>query len=297
MEIKKAIIPIAGLGTRFLPLSKILPKELWPLVDKPVLQYIIEEAKQSGIKSIIFVNSPEKKIIKSYLKKYFSTDKRLKKILLSRKKYELLEEVEKLEKTIEGLKLYYVEQKKPLGDGDALLKAEKKIKDEPFAVLFGDDVVYSQRPCLYQLIQAFNEVKKPVLALYNIPKEKISSYGVVEIKNKLRERLYEIKNIVEKPKPEQAPSDLAIVGKYVLTPNVFFYLKKIKGSIKNEIILANALKNMLTEGIEITGLEFEGKWLECGNKISFIKSNIYLSKRHSLFGKEINDFINTEKNL
>jgi UTP--glucose-1-phosphate uridylyltransferase len=177
------------------------------------------------------------------------------------------------------------------------LKAEKKIKNEPFAVLFGDDIVHSQKPCLKQLMEVFQKTKKSVLALYKISEEKISSYGVVEIKNKLEEKLYEIKNIIEKPGPEQAPSNLAIVGKYILTPNIFFYLRKIKGSIKNEVILANALKNMLNDGDQITGLEFEGKWLECGNKVSFIKSNIYLSKKHSLFGKEINDFISAEKNL
>ena len=253
MEVKKAVIPIAGLGKRFRPLSNVLPKELWPLVDKPVLEYIIEEALSSGVKQLIFVNRPGKKILTDYLKSYSFPQ---------------------------------IIQKKPLGDGDAILKAKKIIGREFFAVLFGDDVVESKVPCILQLIKVFKKRKKPIIALQPVAKEKVSSYGIVKVK-KIDNSLYQILDIVEKPKSREAPSNLAIVGKYILTPDIFDYLKKIKPRRDKEVRLADGLIEMLKAGKTILGLKIEGKWLECGNKQAYLKSNLYLSLKHPQFGKEL----------
>lgn len=247
MEVKKAIIPIAGRGTRFLPLSEFLPKEFWPLVDRPVIQYIAKEALASGIKKIIFVTRPGKKIISDY----FASQK----ILFEK-----------------------VSQKEQKGDGHAILQAKNKIKNEGVAVLFGDDVVDSKTPCLLQLIKVFKKYQKPVVALYRLPKEKLSSYGIVGVE-KIGPRVYKIKKIAEKPNIKDAPSNLAIVGKYILTPEVFKYLVKAKPGFKGEIILAETLVKMMADGKEILGYEFEGKWLECGSKEKWLESFRYLAKK------------------
>jgi len=290
VEIKKAVIPIAGLGTRFLPLSKVFPKELWPVVDKPALQYIIEEAIASGIKEVIFVNRPEKKIVIDYFRKYLRPAPELEEILKSRKKNHLFKELKKLERISEKISLSQVVQKEPLGDGHAVLQAKKMLKQEPFAVLFGDDIVESKTPCLSQLIKIFKRYRRPVLALYQVPKEKLSFYGVVKVK-KIGDAVYEIKDIVEKPEIEKAPSNLAIVGKYILTPDIFNYLEKERVDKKREIILANALRKMIKDGFKVFGVKFEGKWLECGNKPLYLKTNFYLSLKHPQFGKELKNFL------
>jgi UTP--glucose-1-phosphate uridylyltransferase len=291
MVIKKAIIPIAGLGTRFLPLSKEVPKELWPLVDKPVLQYVVEEAIASGIKEIIFVSRPEKKIVWDYFAK---ADKELERILKERKKEEILKELKDFEKIFKEISFTslvsfeQVYQKKPLGDGHAIFQAKKKLKKEAVAVLFGDDVIEAKEPVLKQMIKVFQKYKKPVLGLAKVPKEKISSYGVISGK-KLKGRIYRIEKIVEKPK--EPPSNLAIVGRYLLTPEVFEYLKKTGFDKTGEIRLAETLEKMIEEKKEVLGYEFEGKWLECGNKINYLKSLIYLSLKHPKFGQEIKKFL------
>ncbi len=288
-EVKKAIIPIGGLGTRFLPLSKIVPKELWPLVDLPMMQYIIAEAKNSGISEIIFVLKPEnKKIVSDYLKPSL----KLEKLLKERKKGTLLAELKKSEDFFKALSFSYIFQKKSLGDGHAILQTAKLLNEEPVACLFTDDIVDSKTPCLLQLKKVFRTCQKPVIALYRLPKERIPFYGVVGVE-KIANRFYKIKKIVEKPSLEQAPSDLAIVGKYILTPEVFDYLKKAKFNKKGELILAEVFDKMLTEGKVIYGYEFEGKWLECGNKLGWLKSHLYLSLKHPQIGPELRKFLKT----
>ncbi len=294
--VKKALIPVAGLGTRFLPLSKEIPKEMWPLVDKPVLQYIVEEAIASGIKEIIFVSRPEKKAIWNYFTK---VDAELKRILKERKKEELLKEIEDFEKIFKEVSFSklasfsQVYQRKLLGDGHAVSQAKRKIKREPVAVLFGDDVIESKKPVLAQMIEVFKKYKKPVIGLCRVEKEKIPNYGIVAGKE-IEKRVFKIEKIIEKPKIEQAPSNLAIVGRYILTPEVFDYLEKTKPGKTGEIHLSETFQKMIEDKKEIFGYEFEGKWLECGNKISYLKSLIYLAKGHPKFGKEINEFL---KNL
>lgn len=286
MEIKKAIIPIAGLATRFLPLSKVVPKEFWPLVAKPMIQYILEEAKNSGIREIIFVIRSENKKIFDYLK----PSPYIKKILKERKKINILEELKELEEFFKGISFFWVLQKKPLGDGHAILQAAREVGEEPAACLFPDDIVDSETPCLLQLAKVFKTCQKPVISLYRMPKEKLSWYGIVEVE-KIANRLFKIKRIVEKPDPEIAPSDLSICGKYILTPEVFDYLKKAKPGPRGEIILAEVLEKMLKDGKIIYGYEFEGRWLECGNKMEWLKSHLYLSLKDPKFGPELRKFL------
>lgn len=285
--VKKAILPIAGLGTRFLPLSKELPKEFWPLVDLPVIQYIVEEAVNSGIEEIIFVISPEKKMIVDY----FGDSQKVEKVLKERNKKSLIDKLEDFKKRFKGVKFSYVIQKNPLGDGHAILQAESSIKEDPCGVLFGDDVVYAQKPCLDQLGEVYKTCQKPILAIKRVPKEMIPSYGILEVE-KIANRFYKIKKIVEKPALEDAPSDFAIVGKYILTPLVFDYLKKGGKPAKGkEMILADAFERMIGDGKTVYGYEFEGEWLECGNKINWMKSHLFLTLKNSEFGPTLKKYI------
>jgi len=290
MEIKKAIIPIAGLGTRFLPLSKVLPKEFWPLVDIPALQYIVEEAWISGVEKIIFVNRPEKSIILDYFKKYFQKEPELEEILKKRKRNHLLKELKRLGKISKKISLSQVIQKEPLGSSHAILQAEKSIKNEPVAVLYGDDIVESETPCLLQLIKIFKKYHKPVIALAKVPKESFQFYGMAEIK-KIDKRLYKIKRVVEKPSISKVPSDLAVVGKHIITPEVFEHLKKTSFNLKTDITLSQNLSKMAEAGQEIYGYEIRGKWLECGNKLAYLKSNLYLCLKHPQFGPELKKYL------
>ncbi len=287
MEIKKAIIPLAGLATRFLPLSKVVPKELWPIVDAPIIQYIIAEAKQSGIKEIIFVLKPENKKVLDYLKPC----PKIEKILKEKKKEDILFEVKNLEELCKNISLSYVLQKNPLGDGHAILQAAKFAGDEPVACMFGDDIIDSKIPGVFQLSKVFKTCQKPVIALNRLPKEKTPHYGIVGVE-KIANRFFKIKKIIEKPSLEQAPSDLAVIGRYILTPEVFYYLKKAKPTKKGEIILAEVFNNqMLRDGKVIYGYEIEGTWLECGDKLRWLKSNLYLSLKHPKYGPELKEYL------
>ncbi len=287
-KITKAIIPVAGLGTRFLPLSSIVPKEFLPLVDKPVIEYIIQEAKKSGITEIVFVLNPKEKSILNYLKK--SSD--LKKLLIKRKNDKVLKELEEFEKLFDGLKFSFVVQKNPLGDGHAILQTEKLCGSEAVAVSFGDDVVDSPEPALLQLMNIFNTCQAPVIALKKLPREKISAYGNVQVE-KIANNLYKIKKIVEKPVLSEIKSDLVIVGKYVLTPDVFDYLKKAGLSKKGEIILGEVFDKMLSDGKTIYGYELKGEWLECGDKLKWLKSFFYMALKDERFGRELKDYLKT----
>jgi len=273
-KVKTAILPIAGLGTRFLPLSKVIPKEFFPLGSKPVIQYIVEEALETGVEKIVFVISPEKKeIFDKYILKYFKEDPDLLAILKKRKKQEAIEALN----TILKIDWEYTIQKEPLGDGDAILKAEKFVQNGPFIVLFGDDISFNPGgPSMaVQLVNAHSKIQKSLLCLYKMPKEKLSSYGVPRVK-KVKDRLYKIEDLIEKPK-ENPPSSFACVGKYLLTPEIFDYLKKTKAH-NGEIILANALRSMIQDKKEIYGLDVQGRWLECGTKGKWMESFLYFSK-------------------
>jgi len=290
MEIKKAIIPIAGLGTRFLPLSKALSKEFFPLVDKPVVQYIIEEVKNSGIDEVVFVVSPGQKAILDYFKK--SPD--IEKILIKRKKENLLKELKEFQEKFEKISFSFVTQKEPLGDGHALLQAAKEVKNNPVAVSFGDDIVDSDTPALLQLMNIYKTCLTPVVALKELPPEKVPAYGAVAVE-KIANNLYKIKKIIEKPEPSQIPSNMVIVGKYILTPDVFGYLKKATPSKKGEIILAEVLDKMLGDGKIIYGYELKGNWLECGDKLKWLKSFFYFALKDPRYSEELKKYIKTIK--
>lgn len=285
-EIKKAIIPVAGLGTRFLPLSKVLPKEFFPVVDKPIIQYILEEVKKSGIREIIFVIAPNQKIIAKYIK----PDKELERDLIKKKKEGLLKELREFEAVLDGLTINFVVQKKPMGDGHAILQAAKFINGEPVAVLFSDDIVDSEVPAISQLMDIYKTCTTPVMALKKMPKDKLSAYGVPGVE-KIANRLYKIKKIIEKPEIDKTPSDLVVVGKYILTPEVFSYLKKAKPSKKGEIILAEVFDKMLSDGKIVYGYEFKGEWLECGDKSKWLKSFLYFALKDNRYGPELKQYL------
>lgn len=287
-KITKAIIPVAGLGTRFLPLSKVVAKELWPLADKPMIQYVVEEVRNAGIEKVIFVTKPgEKNILK-----YFKRAQELEKDLKDQKKEKLLEAFKKLNNLSKKISFSTVVQDKPLGDGHAVLQAKKFISKESVAVLFVDDIIDSENPCISQLLKVFKTCQKPIIALKKLSRERVVHYGVVGVE-KIASRLYKIKKIIEKPPLEQAPSDLVIMGRYILTPGVFEYLRKAKPGYKGEIILADVFSNMLNDGKVIYGYEIEGEWLECGDKARYLQSNLYLSLKNSDYGPELKEYLKT----
>ena len=290
-NIEKVIIPVAGLGTRFLPLSLAISKEFFPLVDKPIIQYIIEEVKKSGIKEVIFVISPKQKMIMNYFKN--SPD--LEKLLIKRKKDKILKELKEFESIFEDIHFSFAVQKLPLGDGHAILQAGKFLGSEPVVVSFSDDIIDSDVPAIQQLMEIFKTTNNaPVIALKSIPRDKVPAYGSVAVE-KISSRLYKIKKIIEKPDPSQIQSDLVIVGKYILTPEVFTYLKKASPSKKGEIILGEVFDKMLSDGMPLYGYEVKGEWLECGDKSKWLKSFLYLTLKDPVFGKEMREYIKTIK--
>lgn len=290
-EIKKAVIPVAGNGTRFLPLSKVVPKEFFPLGEKPLIHRVVEELKLSGVEEIVFVvGKNNKKLIVDYFKRSL----RMEKFLEERGKKELIESLRAIDKLAQGLSFSYVSQTNPLGDGHAVLQARKLIGNNPCVVAYPDDIIESEIPCSSQLAQVFKTSQKPVMGLCRIPKENISHYGVVEA-DKIARRLHQIKKIVEKPSQETVSSDLAIVGRRIITPETFDYLKKAKPNKKNEIILTEVFADMVKAGKMIYGYEIEGQWLECGNYEGFMKSNTYLALKHPIYGKNIKTFLKQEK--
>lgn len=289
--IKKAIIPVAGVGTRFLPLTKVGLKEFLPLVDKPLIHYVVAEVCRAGIGQVIFVTNPKRKEVLEYFKKSPELEETLK----ERKREHLLGELEKINKISENVSFSSVffssaSQKRPLGDGHAILQAASLASQESCAVLFPDDIIDSKTPCIEQLIKVFKTCRRPVIAIKQIPKEKVSRYGVVMVE-KIAHRFYKIKKIVEKPSLKEAPSDLVIVGRYIVTPEVFDELKKTKPNKRGEIILADALSKIVEDGKTVYGYEFEGEWLDCGEKLNWLKSNLYLSLKHPQFGQEIKKYL------
>lgn len=290
-EIKKVIIPMAGLGTRFLPLSKVVSKELWPLAGEPLIYFLLKEVADSNIEQVIFVLSPDNKKVLEYLK----PSPKIEKILKERKKEKILDEFKKFEAMFKSISFKFVLQKKPLGDGHAILQAAKLLKkDEPVAVIFADDIVVAHTPCISQIMATFKTCQKPVLGLYKVASDKLKYYGTPAIE-KIANRFYKIKALVEKPEPGKELSEFVIMGRQILTPEVFAYLKKAKPNEKGEIILTEVYDKMLKEGKLIYGYEYEGKWVECGNKLDWMKANIYMCLNDQKHGQEIKKFLKDEK--
>ena len=271
MKIKKAIMPVAGFGTRFLPVTKAQPKEMLPIVDKPIIQYLVEEAVAAGIEEIIFVTGRGKRAIEDHFDYSFE----LEHTLVEKNKLDRLKEIYKLPTLA---KFAFVRQPKPLGDGDAILKARHLIGNEPCAILFGDDIVDSKKPCIGQLMDVFEKYGDPVVALEKVPREEVCKFGVVQ-PNKISERTYEIKDLVEKPAVKDAPSDLTIVGKYIITSDVFDELEKVKPGKDGEIRLADALKSLISKKA-VYGYEFEGRRYDCGSKMGFLEATVEFALKH-----------------
>lgn len=271
IKIRKAIIPVAGLGTRFLPATKAQPKEMLTLVDKPVIQYIVEEAVAAGIEQIVFVTSQNKRAIEDHFDRNFELEYRLR----EKKKLRELAEVEAISNLAQFV---YIRQKTPLGDGHAVLAARSIIGDEPCAVLFGDDVIDARKPCIGQMIKVFQKYRDPIVAVEKVKKSEVSRYGVVG-GALVERRVLQVKRMVEKPAPERAPSNLAIVGRYIITPEVFEKLAKQKPGNDGEIRLISALEALLTER-SVYAYEFEGKRYDCGNRMQFLLATIDLGLKH-----------------
>lgn len=282
MKIKKAILPVAGFGTRFLPVTKALPKEMLPIVDKPIIQYLVEEAVAAGIEEIIFVTGRGKRAIEDHFDYSFE----LEQTLVEKNKLDLLEEIYKIPKLA---KFVFIRQPRPLGDGDAILKARHLIGDEPCAVLFGDDIVDFEKPCIAQLMEVFEKYNDPIVALEKVPKEEVCKFGVIK-PFKISDRTYEIKDIIEKPPVNEAPSDLTIVGKYIITPDVFEELANLKPGKDGEMRLADALK-ALTKKKAVYGYEFEGRRYDCGSKLGFLQATVELALKHGELNGRFRDYL------
>lgn len=280
--INKVIIPVAGLGTRFLPATKAQPKEMLPIIDKPIIQYLVEEAVNSGISDVIFVTGRGKRAIEDH----FDYTPELELSLLQKNRKDIFKEVRQIS---EMANFFYVRQKLPRGDGDALLCAAHLTNNEPVAVLFGDDIVDSRLPCLLQMIKVFEKYRDCVIALDEVPQSEVRYYGVVKAL-KISDRIYEIKDIIEKPESRKAPSNLVIVGKYIITSEVFKELRKLRTSKTKELRLADALKSLLKKH-PIYGLKFEGKRYDCGNKIGYLKATIDFALKHPVVKKEFRKYL------
>jgi len=278
-SVRKAVFPAAGLGTRFLPATKAQPKEMLPLVDKPIIQYSVEEAVESGIANIILVTGRGKNAIEDH----FDVSVELETFLEARGKREQLEEVRKISNLIN---FAYVRQGEPLGLGHAVLVTRELVGDEPFAVLLGDDVIDAKPPAIKQLIDVFDRVQGPVLAVERVPRDNISSYGVIAIDSSasLGPGVYQVRDLVEKPPREEAPSDLAIIGRYVLTPDIFPALAATRTDRTGEIQLTNGLRE-LVKSRPIYACEVSGVRHDTGNKLGYLKAMVYFAmKRPDLVG-------------
>jgi UTP--glucose-1-phosphate uridylyltransferase len=282
MKVRKAVFPVAGLGTRFLPATKSSPKEMLPLIDKPLVQYVVEEAVASGIEQILFVTGRNKRAIEDHFDIAFE----LEALLTEKGKEETLREVRDI---AEMVNIFYVRQKQALGLGHAILCARDFIGNEPFAVLLGDDIIDAEKPCLAQLLEVFNKYRGSVVALEQVPMEQISSYGCVRA-NKISERVFEVTDLVEKPKREDAPSDLAIIGRYILTPEIFPVLAAQKPGKGGEIQLTDALLE-LSKSEAVYGCKFDGLRHDCGDKLGFLKATVDLALKRDEFNDEFRAYL------
>jgi UTP--glucose-1-phosphate uridylyltransferase len=282
MSVKKAIFPVAGLGTRFLPATKASPKEMLSLIDKPLVQYVVEEAVASGIEQILFITGRNKRAIEDH----FDISFELESSLRENGKVDLLNEVRKI---AEMVNIFYVRQKEALGLGHAILCAKEFVGNEPFAVLLGDDIIDADKPCMAQLLEVYRKYRGPVLALEQVPMENISSYGCVRA-NKISDNIFEVVDMLEKPKREEAPSDLAIIGRYVLTPDIFPILEKQAPGKGGEIQLTDAIRKLSTEEA-VYGCKFEGVRYDCGDKLGFLKATVDMAMKREDLKVDFEKFI------
>ena len=286
MSIKTIVIPVAGMGTRFLPATKSIPKEMLPILDKPLIHYAVEEAKNAGIKSFIFVTSPNNKFPKIYL----SNNKSLENHLIEKGKKNLLKAVKEINVADKNIKL--VEQKKPLGLGDAVNRAKKYIGKKDFAVLLPDDLILG-RNCLKELINIYNKKKSSVVGVMNINNKEVEKYGIVKGTN-LESKTSQVLDLVEKPKITDAPSNLAVVGRYILKNSIFNYLNTIDKGTGNEFQLTDAI-SLSAKKEKVFSYKFSGKRFDCGSKLGFLKAQVVSalsdSKIKKSFRKELKSIL------
>ena len=279
--VKKAVFPVAGLGTRFLPATKAVPKEMLPIVDKPLIQYAVEEAAAAGIEEFIFVTGRDKSAIENHFDHAYELEAEL----AARGKTAELEEVTKFIPSAGALS--FTRQQEPLGLGHAVWCARNLVGDEPFAVLLVDELVLSRTPCMTQVVDVYNERGGCVYALAEIPNAQSNRYGIVDVAAD-DGKIIEIKGMVEKPEPSQAPSNLCIIGRYVLQPKVFGYLERMERGVGGEIQLTDSLAKLIDDGIACHGLRFEGRRFDCGAKAGFLQANIaFALERADLSGELI----------
>ncbi|RIP37115.1 UTP--glucose-1-phosphate uridylyltransferase [Staphylococcus gallinarum] len=282
MQIKKAIIPAAGLGTRFLPATKAMPKEMLPILDKPTIQYIVEEAVAAGIEDIIIVTGKHKRAIEDH----FDNQKELEMILEEKGKQDLLDEVQHSSNLAN---MFYVRQKEQKGLGHAIWSAKQFIGNEPFAVLLGDDIVQSETPAIKQLINQYDETGKSIIGVQQVNESETHRYGIVD-PAKSNEGLFSVNKFVEKPKPGTAPSNLAIMGRYVLTPQIFDYLEKQEIGAGGEIQLTDAIER-LNKDDKVYAFDFNGERYDVGEKLGFVKTTIQFALNNDEMSEDVKAYI------
>ncbi|HLQ39991.1 MAG TPA: UTP--glucose-1-phosphate uridylyltransferase GalU [Tetragenococcus sp.] len=282
MKVRKAVIPAAGLGTRFLPATKAIAKEMLPIVDKPTIQFIVEEAIESGIEDILVVTGKAKRPIEDH----FDANVELEQNLKSKGKTELLKLVEETT----DINLHFVRQKRPLGLGHAVLQAKAFVGDEPFVVMLGDDIMVDQVPLTRQLINDYEKTKAATLAVMPIKHEETNKYGIIDPNAEVMKGLYDVKSFVEKPQPEAAPSDLAIIGRYLLTPEIFDILAQQKPGLGGEIQLTDAI-DQLNKTQRVFAQEFSGKRYDVGNKLGMLEANIEYGLIHPEIQEALKDYL------
>ncbi|WP_058485873.1 UTP--glucose-1-phosphate uridylyltransferase GalU [Defluviitalea phaphyphila] len=283
MKIRKAIIPAAGLGTRFLPATKAQPKEMLPIVDKPTIQYIVEEAVKSGIEDIIIVTGRSKRSIEDHFDKSIELELELEK----KGKKDLL----KLAREVSELaNIHYIRQKEPKGLGHAILTAKNFIGNEPFAVLLGDDIIVSEKPCIQQMMEVFNEYKTSILGVQKVPNKDVDKYGIIDAKN-IEDRIYKVVDMVEKPSKDKAPSNIAILGRYIITPRIFDYLETQEAGAGGEIQLTDALRKLSKEEA-MYAYDFIGKRYDVGNKMGFLQATVEFALNREDLREEFLEYLN-----
>ncbi|RFU66837.1 UTP--glucose-1-phosphate uridylyltransferase GalU [Bacillus sp. V59.32b] len=278
MKVRKAVIPAAGLGTRFLPATKAMPKEMLPIVDKPTIQYIIEEAIDSGIEDIIIVTGKGKRAIEDH----FDSVPELELNLLEKGKQDLLHLIEETTK----INIHYIRQSKPKGLGDAILQAKAFIGNEPFVVMLGDDIVQAETPCTKQLIDQYEKTNSSVLGVQKVPSEETYRYGIVSYSDVVESGLYNVNSLIEKPRPNEAPSNLAILGRYLLTPEIFHYLESQEPGSGGEVQLTDAIARLNKEQL-VYAFEFEGKRYDVGDKMGFIRTTMEFAIAHKELRQDV----------
>lgn len=287
MKVKKAIIPAAGLGTRFLPATKAQPKEMLPIVDKPTIQYIIEEAVASGIEEILIITGRNKRAIEDH----FDKSVELENELASHGKDEMLNMIKDISNMAN---IYYIRQKEPKGLGHAISCARTFVGNEPFAVMLGDDVVDSKVPCLKQLIECYNEYKTTILGVQEVPSQEVSKYGIVKGMH-IEDRVYKVKDLVEKPKLEEAPSNIAILGRYIITPQIFNVLETTAPGKGGEIQLTDALRTLIT-GEAMYAYNFEGRRYDVGDRLGFLEATVEFALKREDIKKPFMEYLLSMKN-